>query len=95
MFEAYIKPYLERFCSKVSVEQLCELIASGQDVYQSWIEEFSDGDRPPEIAYLFEDKIKHELKTVMAEVSPGHALLFEANPAWTERQLDGLLGLMR
>jgi hypothetical protein len=93
MFESYIKPYLEKFCSKVSVEELCELILNGQDVYQIWIKEFSDGDKPkiPEIASLLEGTIKGEVKTVMAQVSPKHARVFEANPSWTERQLNGLM----
>jgi len=91
MFEPYIKPYLVKFCSKVSVDELCELITNGKDVYQSWLEEFSDGDRPPELAYLFQDTLKDEVKIVMAQVSPEHARLLESNPAWTERQLDGLM----
>lgn len=93
MFESYIKPYLVKFCSKVSVDELCELIIDGKDVYQTWLEEFSNGDKPkiPEIAYLFQGAIKSEVKAAMAQVSPEHARVFEANPAWTERQLDGLL----
>lgn len=91
MFEPYIKPYLVKFCSKVSVDELCELIINGKDVYQIWLEEFSDGDKPPEFASLFEDTIKNEVKVVMAQVSPEHARVFDANPAWTERQLDGLM----
>lgn len=91
MFEPYIKPYLVKFCSRVSVDELCELIINGQDVYQIWLEEFSDGDKPPEFAHLLQDTIKNEVRIVMAQVSPEHARLLDANPAWTERQLDGLL----
>lgn len=93
MFESFIRPYLVKFCAKVTVEQLCEAIIKGKDVYKSWIEEFSDGDKPeiPEIASLLQGMIKNEVKTVMAQVSPEHARVFEANPSWTERQLDGLL----
>jgi len=91
MFESYITPYVMKFCSKVSVDQLCELITNGKDAYQSWLEEFSDGNKLPELACLFQDMLKDEVKIVMAQVSPEHARLCEANPAWTERQLDGLL----
>lgn len=91
MFESYITPYVMKFCSKVSVGQLCELITNGKDAYQSWLEEFSDGNKLPELAYLFQDMLKDEVKIVMAQVSPEHARVCDANPAWTDRQLDGLL----
>jgi hypothetical protein len=93
MFESYINPYLVKFCSKVSVDELCKLIIEGKDVYQTWVEEFSDGDKPkiPEFACLLRDTIKNEVKVALAQVSPGHARVFEANPDWTGRQLDGLL----
>jgi len=93
MFESYIKPYLVKFCAKVSVEELCELIINSKDVYETWLEQFSNGDKPkiPEIASLLEGQIKREVKAVMAQVSPEHARLFEANPSWTEKQLNGLL----
>lgn len=91
MFEPYIKPYLVKFCAKVSVDELCELIINDKDVYQIWLEEFSDGDKPPAFACLLQGTIKNAVKIVMAQVSPEHARVFDANPAWTERQLAGLM----
>lgn len=91
MFAEYIRPVLEKFCSKVSVEDLCQIIEKGQDVYPIWLEQFSDDEKPPEFAYIFEDVIKAETKRIMAEISPEHFRAFDANPTWGNRQLDGLM----
>lgn len=91
MFEGYIKPYLAKFCSRVSVDELCQIIETGKDVYLIWLEDFSDSEKPPGFAYLFEDVLKEQTKKVLAEISPEHFRMFDANPVWADRQLDGLI----
>lgn len=91
MFGEYIRPYLRKFCSKVNVDQLCQIVEKNEDVYPIWLEEFSDDEKPPGFAYLFEDVIREEVKKILAELSPEHFRVFDANPNWAERQLDGLL----
>lgn len=91
MFSKYIRPYLERFCSKVTVAELCQIVEKGEDVYPIWLEEFASGEKPPGFAYLFRNAIKEEVKRILAELSPQHFRIFDANPSWTARQLDGLL----
>jgi hypothetical protein len=66
------------------------MIERGEDVYPLWLREFSTGEKPPKIARLFEGEIRKEVKNVLAEVSPEHFRVFNANSAWSERQLDGL-----
>ena len=90
MIEEQIRPHLESFCAQVSVDDLCQAIEKGEDVYPLWLQDFSTGEKPPKIAALFEGEIREEVKNVLAEVSPEHFRLFDANPAWSERQLDGL-----
>lgn len=92
MFEQYIRPYIENFCQKISLEDLCRIIESGKDIYPIWVRDFSNGsEKPPEFAYIFEDVIKAETKRIMAEISPDHFRAFDANPTWGNRQLDGLM----
>jgi len=92
VLEEQIRPHLETFCARVSVEDLCHIIEKEEDVYPLWLEEFSTGETRPKIAVLFEGEIRKEVKKVLAEACPEHFRLFAANPAWSERQLDGLFG---
>lgn len=91
MFEGYIRPYLEKFCSKVTVDELCQIVERGEDVYPVWLKDFSDEEKPPWFAYFAGDAIKEEVKEVLAEISPEHFRVFDLNPGWANRQLDGLL----
>jgi len=90
VIEEQIRPHLESFCRRVSVEDLLQVIERGEDVYAMWLQDFSAREKPPKIAALFEGEIRKEVKNVLAEVSPEHFRVFDANPAWSERQLDGL-----
>lgn len=91
MLELYIRPYLEKFCSKVTVDELCQIVERGQDVYPLWLKDFSDEEKPPWFASFLGAVIKGEVKEVLAEISPEHFRVFEVNPGWANRQLDGLL----
>ncbi|MBA7608580.1 hypothetical protein ES703_15758 [subsurface metagenome] len=91
VFEGYIKPYMEKFCSKVTLDELCHMIEQGQDVYPLWLEDFSNEEKPPWFAYFLEAQIKAEVREVLAEISPEHFRVFDLNPAWANRQLEGLL----
>ena len=91
MLGRFIRPYLERFCNAVSVEELVSMVDKGEDVYPEWIKQFGDSERPPAFAVFFRGDIISEVRKQMAEVSPQHFRVFEANPSWAERQLDGLM----
>lgn len=91
MLESYIRPYLEKFCSRVTVDELCHIIERGEDVYPVWLEDFSDEEKPPWFAYFLEAQIKAEIKEILRETSPEHFRVFDLNPGWANRQLDGLL----
>ncbi len=90
MFGHYIRPYVERFCQGVSIDHLARMAENGEDVYHSWLERFCSREKPPRIAGLFREQIKGEMKSVMAEVCPEYYRVFDGNPTWAERQLDGL-----
>jgi len=90
MFGQYIRPYVERFCQGVSIDHLVQMAENREDVYHIWLDQFSSGEKPPRIAGLFREQIKDEMKRVMAEVCPEYYRVFDANPSWAERQLDGL-----
>lgn len=90
IIEQFMKPHLENFCQQVSLDDLVRAVEEDEDVYPIWVDQFSEGQRPPRIAILFQGEIRRQVKQLLAETCPEHFSVFDANPTWSERQLDGL-----
>lgn len=90
----YMRSYVQRFLDRVSVEELIEIRERDEDVYPLWLSTLSeDNERsrtPPWVAYLFQDHLKSVMKETILELSPAHYRVFDANPSWSNRQLDGM-----